>query len=419
MEFTRHGRIRVVVTGLGALTPLGTVKSFWEGLKAGRSGIRRITSFDPSHLNVQIAGEVDFDPKEYLNFKEARRMSRCSQMAQVAARMALEDAGLTHEEVEAEAERTGVVVGTALGGYEVMEAHTYRYKSTGKTTRPSPFAIINGLPNMPAHYVSRETGAKGPLAAITTACASGTQSIGAGAELIRYGRADIVFAGGVEAVMEDYAITGFEAMTALATGFNESPESASRPFDANRNGFVYSEAAGILVLESLEHAVKRGAQILAEVLGHASSSDSYHVAALDPEGEGAQRAMRWAVEDAGLNPEDINYINAHGTSTKANDPIETFAIKKIFGERAYNIPVSSTKSMIGHCLGGAGAVEAIACVKSLVEQVIHPTINYETPDPECDLDYVPNEARDVDLKTTLSNSFGLGGQNACLVLGKI
>ena len=216
MELTRYGRIRVVITGMGALTPLGTVKAFWEGLKAGRSGIRRIQSFDPSHLSVQIAGEVDFDPKEYLNFKEARRMSRCSQMAQVAARMAMEDAGLTVDDIEAESERTGVVVGTALGGYEVMEQSTYRYKSSNRTLKPSPFAIINGLPNMPAHYVSRETHATGPLSAVTTACASGTQSIGDGAELIRTNRADIVFAGGVEAVMEDYAITGFEAMTALA-----------------------------------------------------------------------------------------------------------------------------------------------------------------------------------------------------------
>jgi 3-oxoacyl-[acyl-carrier-protein] synthase II len=419
MELTRYGRIRVVVTGMGAITPLGTLKSYWEGLKAGRSGIRRIRSFDPSHLTVQIAGEVDFDPKEYLEYKEARRMSRCSQMAQVASRMAMEDAGLTHEDLATEEERTGVVIGTALGGYEIMESGTYRYRSSGKKYRPSPFAIISGLPNMPAHYVSRETGAKGPLAAITTACASGTQSIGEGAELVRSGRADIVFAGGVEAVMEDYAITGFEAMTALATGFNDTPEVASRPFDANRNGFVYSEGTGVLVLESLEHALKRGARILAEVLGHASSSDSYHVAAIDPEGKGAQRAMRWAIEDARLSPDDIDYINAHGTSTKANDSIETFAIKKLFGEHAYRLAVSSTKSMIGHCMGGAGAVEAIACVMSLVEQIIHPTINYETPDPECDLDYVPNEARDAKLRATLSNSFGLGGQNACLVLGAI
>ncbi len=419
MELTRYGRVRVVVTGMGALTPLGTVKALWESLKAGRSGIRRIQSFDPSHIGVQIAGEVDFDPTEYLEHKEARRMSRASQMAQIAARMALEDAGLTYEELAEEAERTGVAVGTALGGYEVIENSTYRYKSSDKKRKPSPLALVHGLPNMPAHYISRETGATGPLVSVTTACASGTQGIGAGADLIREGRADVVFSGGVEALIQDYAIAGFEAMTALATGYNDNPEAASRPFDAERNGFVFSEGVAILVLESLEHALNRGARILAEILGHGSSSDAYHVAALDPKGQGAQRSMRWALEDAKVAPEDIDYINAHGTSTKANDAIETLAIKRLFGERAYNIPVSSTKSMIGHCLGGSGAIEAVACVMSLVEQVLHPTINYEHPDPECDLDYVPNEARDAKVRTVLSNSFGLGGQNASLVLGKV
>lgn len=420
METTRSdGHKRVVITGLGALTPLGKVKDFWENLKAGRSGIRRIQNFDASFVGVQIAGEVDFDPKEYLEYKEARRMARSSQMAQVAARLAMEDAGYTHEDLEAESDRIGVVVGTGLGGFEVMEDSTYRYKSSDRKYRPSPFALVNGLPNMPAHYVSRETHAKGPLVALSTACATGTQSIGDGFELIRGDRADVVFAGGVEALIQEYAITGFEAMMVLATGYNDNPTAASRPFDKERNGFVFSEGAGVLVLESLEHAVKRGARILAEVLGHGSSSDAYHVAALDPEGQGAQRAMRWALEDARVSVDQIDYINAHGTSTKANDAIETFAIKKLFGERAYNLAVSSTKSMIGHCLGGAGAVEAIACVMSLVEQVIHPTINYENPDPECDLDYVPNEARDAEVRFALSNNFGLGGQNACLVLGKV
>ncbi len=417
MELLRNGYRRVVVTGLGALTPLGTVKAFWENLKAGRSGIRRIRSFDPSHLNVQIAGEVDFDPTEYINFKEARRMARSSQMAQVAARMALEDAGLTHEDIAAISERTGVVIGTGLGGHEVIEQSTFRYKSSEYRFKPSPFSLINGLPNMPAHYVSRELNATGPLACQTTACAAGTQSIGDGAELIRTNRADVVFAGGVEALVVDYAIAGFEAMTVLATGYNDMPEKASRPFDANRSGFVFSEGAAVLVLESLEHALKRGARILAEVLGHASSSDAYHVAAIDPEGMGAQRVMRWAIEDACIPFDHIDYINAHGTGTPANDAIETHAIKRVFGEQAYNLAISSTKSMIGHCLGGAGAVEAVACVMSLVDQVIHPTINYETPDPACDLDYVPNEARDARLRAVLSNSFGLGGQNAALVFG--
>jgi 3-oxoacyl-[acyl-carrier-protein] synthase II len=419
MDVLSNGRKRVVVTGIGALTPLGTLKSFWEGLKAGRSGIRRIQGFEPDHLGVQIAGEVDFDPTEHINFKEARRMSRCSQMAQVAAKMAMDDAGLTVDAIAQESDRTGVVIGTALGGHEVIEQNTYRYKSSNNRRKPSPFALINGLPNMPAHYVSRETGAKGPLSCVATACATGTQSLGDAAELIRTNRADMIFAGGVEALVVDYAIAGFEAMTVLATGYNDTPEQASRPFDANRNGFVFSEGAAIFILESLDHALKRGANILAEVLGHASSSDAYHVAALDPEGEGAQRAMRWAVEDAQIPLDEIDYINAHGTSTPANDKIETFAIKALFGERAYSIPVSSTKSMVGHCLGGSGAVEAAACVMTLRDQVIHPTINYETPDPECDLDYVPNTARESKVRRILSNSFGLGGQNACLVLGTV
>lgn len=419
MELLRNGRRRVVVTGLGALTPLGPVRAFWEGLKAGRSGIRRIQSFDPSHLGVQIAGEVDFDPAEYINFKEARRMSRSSQMAQIVARLAMEDAGLTHEILHEVSDRVGVVIGTGLGGHEIIEQSTYRYKSTDYRLKPSPFGLINGLPNMPAHYVSRELGATGPLACQTTACAAGTQSIGDGADLIRYDRADLVFAGGVEGMVVDYAIAGFEAMTVLATGYNDAPEKASRPFDKDRNGFVYSEGAGVLVLESLEHALKRGANILAEVLGHASSSDAYHVAAMDPEGKGAQRVMRWAMEDAHVALDSINYINAHGTGTPANDQIETFAIKRLFGEQAYSIPISSTKSMIGHCLGGSGAVEAVACVMSIVEQVIHPTVNYETPDPDCDLDYVPNEARSARINTLLSNSFGLGGQNASLVLAAV
>lgn len=419
MEFIRNGRKRVVITGLGALTPLGSVNDLWEGLTSGRSGIRRIQNFDPGHLGVQIAGEVDFDPTEYINFKEARRMARSSQMAQIAAVMAMNDAGFTPDALEAIGERTGVVMGTGLGGHDVIEHSTYRYKNSDYRLKPSPFGLINGLPNMPAHYISRTLKATGPLAAQTTACAAGTQSIGDGTEMIRSNRADVVFAGGVEGLVVDYAIAGFEAMTVLSTGYNDEPTKASRPFDADRNGFVFSEGAGVLVLESMEHAIQRGAQILAEVLGHASSSDAYHVAAMDPEGKGAQRVMRWAMEDAQVDLDSIDYINAHGTGTPANDQIETYAIKQLFGEQAYNIPISSTKSMIGHCLGGSGAIEAIACVKSLLEQVIHPTINLETPDPNCDLDYVPGEARSQVLNTVLSNSFGLGGQNASLVLAKI
>lgn len=419
MELLRNGRKRIVVTGMGALTPLGTAKAFWESLKAGRSGIRRIQSFNPDHLGVQIAGEVDFDPTEYINFKEARRMARSAQMAQVASEMAMKDAGFDFDTLEAIGERVGVVMGTGLGGHDAIETSTYRYKSSNYRLKPSPFGLINGLPNMPAHYISRKLKATGPLSAQTTACAAGTQSIGDGVEMIRANRADVVFAGGVEALVVDYAIAGFEAMTVLSTGYNDEPTKASRPFDASRNGFVFSEGAGVLVLESLEHALQRGANILAEILGHASSSDAYHVAAMDPEGKGAQRVMRWAMDDAHVALDDIDYINAHGTGTPTNDQVETFAIKKLFGERAYSIPISSTKSMVGHCLGGSGAIEAIACVRTLVEQVIHPTINYETPDPACDLDYVPNESRDTSMRMVLSNSFGLGGQNASLVFARV
>jgi 3-oxoacyl-(acyl-carrier-protein) synthase len=273
---------------------------------------------------------------------------------------------------------------------------------------------------MPAHYVSRFLRALGPLNTPSTACAAGTQSIGEASELIKLGRSDMVITGGVEAILQDYTIAGFDAMQALATDYNDNPEAASQPFDANRSGFVFSEGCGIMVIESLAHALKRNARIYAEILGHASSSDAFHIAALDPEGKGAMRAMRWALEDAHLNPEDIQYINAHGTSTQANDAMETLAIKTIFGEHAYNLAVSSTKSMLGHALGGSGAIEAIVCALSLLEKVPHPTINYHTPDPECDLDYVPNEARDLpNLQNLMSNSFGLGGQNASIVLRAI
>lgn len=417
MELLRNGRPRVVITGLGAVTALGPVKNLWESLKAGQSGVRKIETIPIDHVPVQIGGEVrGFDPTEYIDRKEARRMGRASQFAVAGAKMALDDAGLTPEGIEAEGDRVGVVIGSSLGSHEMAEQSTFKYKTSGYT-KPNPLSLINSLPNMPAHYVSRFFRALGPLNAPSTACAAGTQSVGEASELIRNGRSDMVITGGVEAVLQDYAIAGFDAMQALANEYNDKPEAASRPFDANRSGFVFSEGCGIVIIESLAHALKRGAKIYAEVLGHASSSDAYHIAALDPEGRGAVRSMKWALEDAHVNPEDIQYINAHGTSTKANDAMETLAIKRVLGEHAYNIAVSSTKSMIGHALAGSGAIEIIACAMSLLEQVIHPTINYETPDPDCDLDYVPNTARDMKgLKYILSNSFGLGGQNASIVL---
>jgi beta-ketoacyl-acyl-carrier-protein synthase II len=418
MELLRNGRPRVVITGLGSVTALGPVKSLWESLKAGRSGIRRIETIPIEHVPVKIGGEVrDFDPTLYIERKEARRMGRASHFAVAAAHMALEDAGLKVADIETEGDRVGVVIGSSLGAHEMSEQSTFKYK-TSNYAKPNPLSLINSLPNMPAHYVSRFLRALGPLNAPSTACAAGTQSIGEASELIKNGRSDMVISGGVESVLQDYALAGFDAMNALANEYNDNPEAASRPFDANRSGFVFSEGCGIVIIESLAHALKRGARIYAEILGHASASDAFHVAALDPDGGGAMRAMRWALEDAHMNPDDIQYINAHGTSTKANDAMETLAIKRVFGEHAYNLAVSSTKSMLGHALAGSGAIEAIACALTLFEQVIHPTINYETPDPECDLDYVPNIARDAKgLKYILSNSFGLGGQNASIVLG--
>ena len=420
MELLRNGRPRVVITGLGAVTALGSAKTLWESLKAGRSGIRRIETIPIEHVSVQIGGEVrNFDPTEYIDRKEARRMGRASHFAVAAAKMAIDDAGLSADKMEEEGNRVGVVIGSSLGAHEMAEQSTFKYKTTGYT-KPNPLSLINSLPNMPAHYVSRFFRALGPLNAPSTACAAGTQSVGEASELIRNGRSDMVITGGVEAVLQDYAIAGFDAMQALANEYNDNPEAASRPFDANRSGFVFSEGCGIVVIESLAHALKRGARIYAEVLGHASSSDAYHIAALDPEAGGAIRSMTWALEDAHVNLGDIQYINAHGTSTKANDAMETLAIKRVFGELAYNLPISSTKSMLGHALAGSGAIEIIACAMTLIEQVIHPTINYETPDPECDLDYVPNTARDMKgLKYILSNSFGLGGQNASIVLASI
>ncbi|MBI1277013.1 MAG: beta-ketoacyl-ACP synthase II [Anaerolineaceae bacterium] len=400
------------------MTALGSAKSLWEGLKAGKSGIRRIETIPIDHVPVQIGGEVrDFDPTDYIDRKEARRMGRASHLAVAAASMAIEDAGLNSEKIEAEGERVGVVIGSSLGAHEMAEQSTYKYKTSGYI-KPNPLSLINSLPNMPAHYVSKFFRALGPLNAPSTACAAGTQSVGEASELVRNGRSDMVITGGVEAVLQDYAIAGFDAMQALANEYNDNPSAASRPFDANRSGFVFSEGCGIVIIESLAHALKRGARIYAEILGHASSSDAYHIAALDPEGRGAIRSMRWALDDAHVNTEDIQYINAHGTSTKANDAMETLAIKQVFGEQAYNLAISSTKSMMGHALAGSGAIEIIACAMTLFDQIIHPTINYETPDPECDLDYVPNVARDAQgLRYVLSNSFGLGGQNATIVLG--
>lgn len=415
---TRNGFPRVVITGMGAASPLGRLNDLWKSLLAGISGVRRIQAFDPSHLEVQIAAEViDFDPLKYFDAKTVRRIGRPTQLAVVAAMEALEDSGMTVEDLEPIQDRVAVDFGSSLGAHDLAQQASFNFRTEGR--RPGPFSLIESIPNIPAHYISKLTGALGPLVCISAACATGTQSIGDAMNLIRYGKADVVFTGGVEAMVLDYGIAGFTSMRGLATGYNDDPARASRPFDKNRNGFVFGEGAGAMILETMERAVKRGARIYAEVLGMASSSDAYHVAAPDPEGRGASNAMKWALDDARLNKEEINYINTHGSSTPANDSTETKAIKTVFGEHAYDLAINSTKSMIGHLLGGAGAVEGIATVMSLVEQMLHPTINYETPDPECDLDCVPNEARDAELNYAMSNSFGLGGQNACVVFGRI
>jgi len=409
-------RRRVVVTGMGAMTPLGlTLEETWEGLLAGRSGVGPITQFDASGLPVRIAGELKgFDPKQYINFKEARRMARCSQVAVATAQAALVDAGVSLP--LANGDRVGVLVGSAGGGLERTIAGIDTFRAKG-LARVNPFILASASVNMPSHHVSHWAGAKGPISTVVAACATGTQAVGEAAEFIRRGAADVMICGGVEALIHFALIAGFCAMRALSAR-NDEPERASRPFDAGRDGFVYSEGGALFVLEALEHARMRGARIRAEVLGQASSSDAFHVAQPDPEGMGASRAMRWALDDAGLTPDDVGYINAHGSSTPISDPIETQAIKRVFGERAYEIPISSTKSMIGHAMGGAGAIEAAACVLTVEQGIIHPTINLETPDPECDLDYVPEGARTADVRFALSNSFGLGGQNACLVLGR-
>jgi 3-oxoacyl-[acyl-carrier-protein] synthase II len=415
-ERMRQIRPRVVITGIGAITPLGnTVRETWDGLLAGRSGVGPITHFDASDLPTRIAGEVKgFDPREYIDFKEARRMSRASHLAVATATQAIEDAGFAGGWPDEE--RVSVLYGTGVGGLDMFEKQLESLWKKG-WQKVSPFGITSAITNMSAHHISQIFQIKGRISTITTACATGTQSVGEAAELIRRGVADIVVTGGVEAVMTRMPIAGFSVMRALSTR-NDEPERASRPFDKDRDGFVFSEGSATLVLEELEHAKARGAHIYAEVLGHSSSSDAYHVAAPDPEGKGAVRAMRWAIEDAGLEPQDIQYINSHGPATILNDPTETMAIKMVLGEHAYNVPVNSTKSMIGHAMGAAGAIEAMVCALTLQDGVIHPTANHEIPDPGCDLDYVPNGARHVQVETTMSNSFGLGGQNACLVLGR-
>lgn len=403
---------RVVVTGMGAVSPLGIgVDALWEGLIQGRSGVGPITSFDASRFSTRIAAEVkDFNPTDFMDRKDARRMDRFAQFAVAGARMALEDASISDN---VDWERVGVLIGSGIGGIHTFEEQCRNLFEKGPD-RVSPFFVPMMIPDIASGQVSILIGAKGHNACTVTACASGSHSIGDAFRVIQRGQADIMVTGGTEAAVSPLSMAGFCAARTLSTR-NDEPERASRPFDKDRDGFVLGEGAGILILEELEHAKARGARIYAELIGYASTGDAYHITAPAPEGDGARRAMLAALKDAGVDPSEVEYINAHGTSTEYNDKFETMAIKGVFQEHAYRIPVSSTKSMTGHLLGAAGGVEAIAVCKTLYEQIIPPTINYETPDPECDLDYVPNKARKQPVRVAISNSFGFGGHNAVLV----
>lgn len=408
-------RRRVVVTGMGAVTPLGNnLETTWDGLLSGRSGVDRISCFDPSELTVQIAAELkDFDVNERLGRRRARRSDRFSLVALDAARQAVEDSGLDFNGDGVDRERVGVLIGTGIGGVLVLLESYDVYQHRGPH-RVSPFMIPSLMPNAASALIAIDYDLKGVNFAISSACATGSHAIGEAAGMIRRGDVDVIICGGTEAAMHPLAIAALANMGAVSTR-NDEPQRASRPFDAERDGFVLGEGAGVLILESLEHARKRGAKVRGELVGYGGTCDAFHIAAPDEGGEGAVRAMQLAIRDAGLEPDDVDYINAHGTSTRLNDGIETRAIRTVFGEHADRLAVSSTKSMTGHLMGAAGAVEALVCVRSLETGWVPPTINYENPDPACDLDYVPNEARELEARVVLSNSFGFGGHNSCLL----
>jgi beta-ketoacyl-acyl-carrier-protein synthase II len=405
---------RVVVTGMGALTPVGLdVTSTWDGIVHGRSGISTVDRFKTDDLDVRIAGQIEgFDPTEFLDRKEARRMDRFLQLGLVAAQEAVRDAGL--KITPENAERVAVLVGSGIGGINTIVDSAIILHTRGPD-RVGPFVIPMMLPDMLAGMIAIQTGAKGANFAVVSACATAGHAIGEAAELIKRGEADVVLAGGSEAPISRIGLAAFDSMRALSRR-NAEPQRASRPFDAERDGFVLAEAAGVVVLEGLEHAMRRDARVYAEVTGYGATADAYHITAPSEGGEGAARAMRIAIERAGLQPADIGYINAHGTSTPHNDRTETQAIHTVFGEHAP--PVSSTKSMTGHLIGASGAVEAIICIKTILEGCLPPTINYENPDPDCDLDYVPNVARSKRIDAALSNSLGFGGHNTALVVSR-
>ena len=408
---------RVVITGLGAVTPIGIGKTeFWNALLAGKTGIAKITRFDASEFSTQIAGEVnDFDPGLYMDKKEAKRMDRFTQFAIAASKMALEDCGIDLEQEDRT--RIGTLIGTGIGGMDTLhdQFRTLFEKGPG---RISPFFVPMMIGNMAAGQTSITFGLQGPCSCVVTACATGTNAIGDAFKIIQRGDADVMVAGGTEAAISPTAVAGFCSMKAMSTR-NDEPEKASRPFDKDRSGFVMGEGAGIVILESLEHALARGARIYAEIVGYGFNADAYHITAPAPEGAQAAKCMEMAVKDAGIPLTEINYINAHGTSTPLNDKNETLAIKALLGEHAYKLSVSFIKSMTGHLLGAAGGIECIATALSIAEDMVPPTINYDTPDEELDLDYVPHTARKQTVTAALSNSFGFGGHNATILLKKL
>jgi 3-oxoacyl-[acyl-carrier-protein] synthase II len=409
---------RVVITGIGVVSPVGNnLASFWDSLKAGRSGIGRIGAFDTEKFDCKIAGEVrDYDPTPYYKTpKDVRRTDRYTQLAVGAAKMSLDDSGLDLESIDLD--RAGVMIGSGVGGLATMETQVGQMMNKGPD-RTSPFMIPMMISNMASGFISMEHGLRGPNMAIVTACATANHCMGEAWRIIKFGDADIILAGGSEACIVPVGVAGFAAMRALSLR-NDEPERASRPFDKDRNGFVMGEGAGVIILEEYEHAKKRGAKIYCELAGYGLTADAYHMSAPNPEGEGAARCMRMAMKHAKVNPEDVDYINAHGTSTPIGDACETKAVKRAFGESAHQAAVSSTKSMTGHLLGAAAAVEMAACVMAMRDSLLPPTINLENADPECDLDYVPNTAREKKVKVAISNSFGFGGHNSSVVIKAI
>ena len=406
---------KVVITGMGVVSPIGVgLDPYWKSLSEGKSGIGRVTLIDPTPFPAQIAGEVkDFKPEDFIEKKKTRRMDRFVQFACAAAKMAVEDAGLDLSKEDLE--RIGVIVGSGIGGLKTLEDE-YDVLINKGTRRVTPFLIPKLISNMAAGEIAIQYGFCGPNYAVASACATANHAIGEAVRHLRYGDADVIVAGGAEAAITKMGLSGFSQAGALTEAFNDNPTKASRPFDKNRSGFVMGEGAGIVVLETEEHAKKRGARIYAELAGYGTTDDAFHITSPNPEGKAQAKAVLYALKDAQTSPDEVNYINAHGTSTAINDKAETAVIKNVFGARSKNIPISSTKSMTGHLLGAAGGIELIATVLSMKHGVVHPTINYETPDPECDLDYVPNQARQCKVTCAVSNSFGFGGHNAVLVV---